>query len=136
MARERKRPDLSPADLPMTPMIDVVFQLLIYFLVTIRPIDVFTHLEVARPSPEAQRERLEVPKNLLRINIFKEGFALLDRPVSYEELDRQLTRAAELDKKQSVLIMVSSYSEHAQLIQVLDLCAKLGLTNLSVISTN
>jgi len=120
----------------MTPMIDVVFQLLIYFLVTIRPVDVFAHLEVSRPSPEARREEMTIPPKLMRVNIFKEGFTLNDRPVTASELERLLIRMAELDKKQTVLIMVSVASEHAQLIQVLDLCAKAGLTNLSVVSTN
>ena len=36
----------------MTPMIDVVFQLLIYFIVTIKPIDVVTNLDVFRPAPD------------------------------------------------------------------------------------
>ncbi len=136
MARKRKRPEQLPADLPMTPMIDVVFQLLIYFLVTIRPIDVFAHLDVSRPSPEDRRDRMEVPPKMMRINVFKEGFTLNDRPVTAAELERLLIRMAELDKKQTVLIMVSAYSEHAQLIQVLDLCAKAELSNISVISTN
>ena len=136
MARERRRPEQLPTELPMTPMIDVVFQLLIYFLVTIRPVDVFAHLEVSRPSPEDRRDEVTIPPKLMRVNIFKEGFTLNDRPVTASELERLLIRMAELDKKQTVLIMVSVASEHAQLIQVLDLCAKAGLTNLSVVSTN
>ncbi len=135
MARKRKKPTELPAELPLTPMIDVVFQLLIYFIVTIKPIDIFAHLEVSRPSPEDRKERAEIP-NLIRVNIFKEGYTFNDRPVTTTELERLLSRAASLDKTQHLLIMASSASEHSQLIAVLDLCAKYELTKLSVISTN
>lgn len=136
MARQRRKPEDLPGELPLTPMIDVVFQLLIYFIVTIKPIDIFAHLDVSRPSPEAVQEEMKVPPKLIRVNVFKEGFVFNDRPVTVAELDRLLTRLAELDPTQTILIMVSAYSEHHQLIQVLDLCAKAGLTKLSVISTN
>lgn len=135
MARKRRKPAELASELPLTPMIDVVFQLLIYFIVTIKPIDIFAHLEVSRPSPEDRKERAEIP-NLLRINIFKEGYTFNDRPVSTTELERLLARAASLQKDQHLLIMASTHSEHSQLIAVLDLCAKYELTKLSVISTN
>jgi len=35
MARTNRKRDMPGSELPMTPMIDVVFQLLIYFIVTI-----------------------------------------------------------------------------------------------------
>lgn len=136
MARARRRTEIPSADLPMTPMIDVVFQLLIYFIVTIRPIDVFAHLHVNRPRDEEQQERLEVPPNLLRINIYAEGYTINDRPVRIEDMDRMLGRLAEFDRQQTILILVSSYSPHEMLIRILDLCERNGLTNLSVLSTN
>ena len=120
----------------MTPMIDVVFLLLIYFIATIKPIDVFAHLDVSRPSPEQQREQMETPPNLLRINIFPDGFTINDRPVRLSDMERVLMRLAELDARQTVLVMSSSYATHERLIQVLDLCSKAGLRNISVVSTN
>lgn len=135
MARQRRKPEQESGELPLTPMIDVVFQLLIYFIVTIRPVDIFAHLEVSRPSPEERREKMEIP-NLLRVHVFKEGYTFGDRPVSKAELDRLLEKAASLDRNQHILIMTSAHSEHSQLIAVLDLCAKYELTKLSVISTN
>lgn len=135
MARTRRRAALPTADVPMTPMIDVVFQLLIYFIVTIKPIDVFAHLEVSRPSPEAQRERT-TPPPVLRVNIFPDGYTINDRPVSEEGMTNMLHRMARFDTSQTVLIMASALSPHAKLIKVLDTCAANSLTNLSVISTN
>ena len=122
--------------LPMTPMIDVVFQLLIYFIVTIKPIDVFAHLDVSRPSPEKKQDKMEVPPKLIRINIFYDGYAINDKPVDKTGMDQLLHKLAELDPKQTIMIMCSGASQHERLITVLDLCAKSGLTNLSVVSTN
>ena len=61
MARKRKGMDAPEGELEMTPMIDVVFQLLIYFIVTIKPVDVVTNLDVFRPAPEIMPHRRAVP---------------------------------------------------------------------------
>ncbi len=136
MARKRKKHDAPPAELPMTPMIDVVFQLLIYFIVTIKPIDVMAHLDVSRPSPEAQQQKLDVPKNLIRIGVFYDGFSMNDKPVPESALDDLIGKLADLDRKQTILIMCSGAAPHEMLIKVLNLCGKHQLANLSVISTN
>jgi len=52
MARERKRKDDSRATLEMTPMIDVVFQLLIFFIVTLKQNDITAYLDAMRPQPD------------------------------------------------------------------------------------
>ena len=136
MARERKRSDMPPADLPMTPMIDVVFQLLIYFLVTIHPKDVVANLDVFRPSPDAKQEQSATPPKMIRITVFPDGFTINDRPVDGPELDKLLSKLASIDQNQTILIMCTSASTHENLIRVLDLCAKSRLVNLSVVSTN
>jgi len=135
--RQRKtREQEEASEIPMTPMIDVVFQLLIYFLVTMEPEDVKTHLEVLRPSPESQREKSEVPPNLVKIQIFGDGYTINDKPIGIGALADVLGRLAALDDEQTILIMCSSLSQHERLVTVLDRCAAAGLKNLSVISTN
>ena len=136
MARQRKKSEMPAADLPMTPMIDVVFQLLIYFLVTIKPVDVIAHLDVFRPSPEPSQEKPDTPPKMIKIVVFTDGFVINEKPVELPELDRLLTKLAGIDTKQTILIMVTADSPHEKLIQVLDLCAKAKLVNLSVVSTN
>jgi len=136
MARKRKTFDTPAADLPMTPMIDVVFQLLIYFLVTMKPVDVIAHLDVFRPSPEASQEKPDTPPKMIKIVVFPDGFVINEKPVDLPDLDRLLSRLAAIDTKQTILIMVSAASPHEKLIQVLDLCSKAKLVNLSVVSTN
>lgn len=120
----------------MTAMIDVVFQLLVYFIVTIQPVDVIAHLDVYRPSPEAKQEKLTTPPKMIRIQIYPDGFTINDRAVGVQEMETLLGRLASIDTKQTIMIMATAQSRHEDLIRVLDLCSKVGLQNLSVISTN
>ncbi len=137
MARNRKR-NLGDAagELNMTAMIDVVFQLLIFFLVTQKPQDTLANLDVFRPSPEKKQEQLQTPPRMIRVQIFEDGYTINDRPVGGPELDGLLQKLASIDTKQTIKIMCSARSKHEDLIRVLDLCSKSGLVNLSVVSTN
>jgi biopolymer transport protein ExbD len=136
MARERKRPEMAAAQLEMTPMIDVVFQLLIYFIVTIKPVDVITNLDVFRPAPDKNAKPDEKPPNLVRIGVYQDGYTVNDNPTSPEVLDAALAKMASIDAGQTLMITVSAVSEHGMLVRALDLCAKNGLKSLSVVSAS
>jgi biopolymer transport protein ExbD len=134
--RKRQRQTNVDAELSMTPMIDIVFQLLIYFILTFEPQDVMAHLDVFRPAPDQQRkEQMEVP-NVLRVVIYQDGFTVNDRQMTLPRIEATLGRLAELDPNQTVLIMATASSYHRNLIEILDLCSKVGLRNLSVVSMN
>ena len=136
MGKRKRRISDAASELNMTAMIDVVFQLLIFFIVTTKPEDVITNLDVFRPSPEQQKkEQLEVP-NLVKIQIFPDGFMINDKRVPFPDLESLVAKLASYSKEQTILIMCSSLSRHGDLVRVLDLCTKNGLKNLSVISTN
>ncbi|MBN2302236.1 MAG: biopolymer transporter ExbD [Lentisphaerae bacterium] len=134
MIRKRKRNKGEAAKLEMTPMIDVVFQLLIFFIVTLKQEDIFSKLNVSRPAPDPNAVQEEQVDDLLTIQVYDKGFVLRGRRVPLSELDRQLTRLASYSKNISVIIKCTSDSPHAYLVQLLDICAKAGLKNLSVFS--
>jgi len=134
MARKRKKSDIRAGELNLTAMIDVAFQLLSFFIITVRPVDVITQLDVFRPSADPIKKDTQKPPPVIKIMIFPEGFSINDRPVELQDLDRLLTKLAGLDKTQTILIMCASQSPHGRLVDVLDLCAKSGLINLSVVS--
>ncbi len=134
--RQRKRTMIDDGELSMTPMIDIVFQLLIYFLVTFEPTDVMAHLDVYRPAPEEERrEEMEMP-NVLQITIYEDGYTMNERRVDLPAIERMMTRLSAVDQRQTVLIMATADSRHESLIDVLDICAKTGMRNLSVVSMN
>lgn len=118
----------------MTPMIDVVFQLLIYFLVTFSTPDVLAHLDVSRPAPDSSQVEQRTPPKMIRIRISSDGFGLNGRAVSRVEMQSILSRLAGFSTDQTVLITCAGNSEHAQLVEVLDVCAECELSKLSVVS--
>jgi biopolymer transport protein ExbD len=134
MSRKRKRSDLRPGELNLTAMIDVAFQMLSFFLITAHPVAVLANLDVFRPSTDQTPSETRTPPRMIRIQVFSDGFRINDRPVEFPDLDRLLTKLAALDTTQTILITCASDSPHRRLIDVLDLCSKAGLVNLSVVS--
>ena len=123
-------------NLPLTAMIDVVFQLLIYLIVTAKPKDVIANLDVFRPVAEASANESKQPPKMIRITVFPDGLTINDKQVTMEDLDSLMTKLAALDRNQTILITCTSKSRHENLVRVLDLCTKNGLTNLSVVSSD
>ena len=118
----------------MTPMIDVVFQLLIFFVVTLKQEDILSRFQAARPAPECRDRPIDVNPELIDITINKGGLIFKQRPVSIEGLDRQLGTYARFSKTATVTIRCTEDSPQSRLIQVLDVCAKHKLRNLSIFS--
>ncbi len=119
--------------LDMTPMIDCVFQLLIFFIISLKPEDVIAHLDVNRPQSDARAPQTQ-KTDLLQIGIYENGFTLNDRVISFGSLEKMMGRLADISKTQTVVIKCALESPHRMLVEVLDLCSKLGLKNLSVMS--
>ena len=133
---KRARRQVEATELNMTAMIDVVFQLLIYFIVTTHPQDVMSHLDVFRPSSDPHAQKDAPPPKMIRVAVLPEVYTINDKPVSLADLDSLLMKLASIDPTQTIMIMCSAQSRHSELVRVLDICAKSGMKNLSVVSTN
>jgi biopolymer transport protein ExbD len=133
MARKRRKQSQG-ATLEMTPMIDVVFQLLIFFIVTLKEEDILAHLDISRPAPDPNTVPEEQIQDLLSIMVHKNGYVLQGKRVALSELDRQLSRLARMSSGVSVVIKCTGDSPHSYLMRLLDVCAKSNLTNISVFS--
>ena len=120
--------------LDMTPMIDVVFELIIFFVVTIKQEDLFSKLNANRPQPNPNRQQEEVVDETIKIQVGSGGLVYNGRGVSLKELDRNLKQAAAISKKTTVLLQCSLDSPHKFLVDALDTCTKYGLQNLSIFS--
>lgn len=134
MARKRQRKKGEAPKLEMTPMIDVVFQLLIFFIVTLKQEDILSHLDVSRPAPDPNQKPIEKIEDLLTITVYQKGFVLNGKKVNRDTLDVRLTKLASFSKTLSVVIKCTGNSPHQHLVELLDICAKNELTNLSVFS--
>ena len=120
--------------LDMTPMIDVVFELIIFFVVTIKQEDLFSKLNANRPAPNPNRPNEKVVDEQIVIEVGANGLIYNGRPVSVKELDRNIKMAASVSKKTTVLLQCSHDSPHKFHVDALDVCNKHGLQNLSIFS--
>lgn len=124
----------ADVEVSMTPMIDVVFQLLIYFVVTFSAAEVLSFLDISRPAPDAAQDTQSPPADMIRIAVMENGYAINGRDVGDDELKVLLERLAAVSTKQTVLVNCDDQSLHGRLVQVLDLCAANELTQIAVMS--
>ena len=117
----------------MTPMIDVVFQLLIFFVVTLKQEDILSRLVASRPAPDKE-SKAESQPDLINIEINRFGFVIKGEKVTLEGLDRRVKGFADMNRKANVLLRCTSDSPHEYLVEALDICAKHKMDNLSIFS--
>ena len=130
-----RKPQENPA-LDMTPMIDVVFELIIFFVVTIKQEDIFSKLNANRPAPSSgpsQRSddtSIEIDigagRALNGVILYKK------REVKLDELDKNLKEIARTSTKTPVIIRCAEASPHKALLAVLDVCYKYKLFSVSI----
>ena len=138
MIRYRGRQQIDQPKLEMTPMIDVVFLLLIFFIVTLKQEDILARLDVTRPTGDEIKTEQSI--QLLEVVVYNEkqfggdGFKIQGVPVSLDVLEKKLKRIGQYSSSVSLSIKCKKDSRHEKLIQLLDICAASGLKNLSVFS--
>jgi len=120
-------------NVPMSSMIDVVFLLLIYFIVTQKEEISEAHLAVNLPSPNPLQETKTKP-NLLEIEVLPGQELVQGAPRSLPAMKDTLQYLAKLDPDQTVMIKVSQLARTKDLIQVLDMCKAVGLNQLNVMT--
>ncbi|MBP5511758.1 MAG: biopolymer transporter ExbD [Kiritimatiellae bacterium] len=134
MAYKKKANRGEKVELSMTPMIDVVFQLLIFFVVTLKQEDIFAKLTAARPAPNQNKEEATKQDPPITVSIGREGFFFNDRLCSEPELDRGIERISGFSKTAMVVIKCTQDSTHGNLVKVLNICYKHKMENLSIFS--
>ena len=128
----KEKRDSHEAKVEMTPMIDVVFQLLIFFVVTLKQEDILSRFSAARPAPDDGIGRADI--DLIDITVHKGGFIFKQTPVTIEGLDKQIGRYSRMSKTATVVIRCTKDSPQSNLIKVLDVCSKHQMKNLSIFS--
>jgi biopolymer transport protein ExbD len=128
--RKRERNRGSAARLEMTPMIDVVFLLLVFFVVTIQPQDVVARLNVSRPA--APPKSPQIP--LLRIDVGVQGYVINGRLLSLETIKKKLTKLYVNASSSPLIVASTGDAPHSRLVKLLDMCAGIGIPNISLMS--
>jgi len=122
--------------LDMTPMIDVVFELIIFFVVTIQQEDIFSRLNANRPAPSSSSSSSESDTTVtIEIGRGRDANGVLvynKKEVRRSELDQNLREVARTSKKTPIVIKCTEDSPHKALVDALDICYRNQLYSVSI----
>ena len=117
----------------LTPLIDVVFLLLIFFMVS----TTFTkesHLEIDLPEAAGEKSTTETKKIEIVINE-KGEFSINSRPLINNKEDtikKAVVKVSGGDKKLPFIITADAKTPHEYVVKAMDVAGKLGFVHLSI----
>lgn len=123
------------AELELAPMVDVVFLLLIFFIVTWQFARFERDVDISVPAAE---ETTDEPRNVgeIIVNVRTDGSIVLNGlEVSEEELLAKLKSISEAYPDQAVILRGSSEANFQAIINVLDEIKKAGIWNVAFATT-
>lgn len=106
----------------VTPMLDLAYVLLVVFILMTTATVQGLPVSMPKPSnkPSTQKHELKV------VQVVADGSVLLNGvPVSSAELEAQLLAAKARDPQMAVVIKGDARTQYAQVVAVIDLCARL-----------
>jgi biopolymer transport protein ExbD len=118
--------------LQMTPLIDVVFLLLVFFLVatTFYEAEKDITIELAEATEGTTREK---QLQTVVVNVRSSGIIVINERIhSIDEADAFLSEALDLNEELAVVVRCDRVAAHKHFVRVLNLCEKLGVRNVSV----
>ena len=118
--------------LNLTPMIDIVFLLIIFFMVGTK----FTELErkIALHVPEvADKGALTAAPERKIVNVYRDGAVTLDRkPISLDQLTDELAASRSQYEDLGVLVRGDAQGEFQGVAAVLNACRQAGIRDLGI----
>lgn len=130
--RKRRRDDVT---LDMTPLIDAVFLLLIFFAVA----TTFTkETRLGIDLPEASGQKPAATKNAIDVSVSESGeFAVNGNPLVNADratLKEALAAAAAGRKDMPFFLTADAKATHQNVVTVMDVAGELGFINLSIVT--
>lgn len=124
--------DEEPVDIQMTSLIDCVFLLLIFFLVSSQMKKVEKELPIVLPQASAIRQVKALP-DMTTVAIDKFGELYVNsQPVGAEGLRAKLREAAREHPDMRIRISGDVYAPFRSIVQVLDTCQGEGLNIIGI----
>jgi biopolymer transport protein ExbD len=115
----------------MTPMIDVVFLLLIFFMVSTVFVDFSKKMDINLPTSKSSS--LDESTKTLEVEMSKDKKIFLSgKPLTLLGLETTLAKMEFKDKKPSAIIRADKSLPYGDVIQVMGLLQKKGIPDISV----
>ncbi len=122
-----KRSVNESVDINITPIIDMVFLLLIFLLVATKFSDLERDVRVDPPSSRSARPVTAVAQEIV-VNVMTDGrFLVAGSEIGVNDLDRLLAAAVLRNPRQSVVIRGDRQAMLQAAVNVLDLCERHGI---------
>jgi biopolymer transport protein ExbD len=125
--RNREEPDVN-----LTPLIDVVFLLLIFFMVSTT---FERETEISIELPEASGPQIKTDKKVVEISIDDKGRYFVNKKevinTQIETLKRAVQEAAGDDKKPHIILSADRKTTHQAVISAMDAVRQLGFVNMT-----
>ena len=129
----KSEPMEEPA-LNLTPMVDIVFLLIIFFMVGTRFAELEYEFEVQLPTVSDAQPLTSLPDEIV-INVRDDGKLMVEGQVlSAEALEKRLEEAHERYADQSVLIRGDGQGQYQHVMDVLSICHRVEIKNISLAS--
>jgi len=125
-----RRTSSRRARIEIIPMIDVVFFLLVFFMMASLSMAVYAGMPVNLPGASTGRE---APAESRTITVMKDGRAFLDRrAVTLTELGSELRSLASANPALAVVINADEEVTHGRVVSVLDEVRAAGVARLAI----
>jgi len=123
----KRRESITP---DITPLIDVVFILLIFFIVS----SVFKkeQLALALNLPSSTAKQLEIEIKQLNIEVSTTSIAFMGKIISLSTLDDKLSNIIKKDKP--VIVRIDKDVRYEKIVKILDILQKYSLNNLALVT--
>lgn len=122
-------------DLPainLTPMIDIVFNLIIFFMVSTHFVDIERSVDVSVPQVGGAGSLQQVQRSRT-INILRDGTIILDtQPVTLTELRGQLAAAHRQYENLEVTIRGDGFAPYQHVAAVMTACRQAGISEMGI----
>lgn len=116
----------------LTPMIDVVFLLIIFFMVATKFSELERKIRLQVPAVAGARALTPAPAKRI-VNVYRDGQTTLDRqPVTLAQLKRRLARARSQYQDLGVLVRGDADVRYQYVANVLDACKQAGVSELGI----
>lgn len=111
----------------MTPIIDMVFLLLIFFLVTTTYHQIEREIKIALPAAESGAP-ISVALRELIVNVSGDGSVVVNaNTLTLDQLRSLVAEALEQNPKQKVTVRGDQQASYGQVARVLDICKAAGV---------
>ena len=122
----------EPPSINMTPMVDVIFQLIIFFMVGTKFAEMERNISLQVPQVSEVKTLTPAPERRV-INVYRDGRVALDRQmVSLDQLTGRLAQARQEYADLGVLVRGDAEGAFQNVASVLGACRQAGVSNLGI----